>query len=68
MPKFKIIWWEKNWWESTIKAPTKEEAILKYYDYDEELYDRARETSDSYIERSQEIEAEEVDADTHSID
>lgn len=68
MPKFKITWWERNWWESTIEAPTKEDARIKYEDYDEQLYDKARETSDGFIERSADIDIEEVDADTHSID
>lgn len=44
MPRYKITWWERHRWESVVTAKDKEEALLKWSYWDNEISTYAKET------------------------
>lgn len=59
MKKYRVTWWETNRWETTVMANSKEEAIEKVKNFEDDTMELARETDDSWVE-SGDYEAEEV--------
>ena len=72
MAKYRVTWWEKNWWETFVEANSKEEAIQKWDDWTEEVSDGAQEAEDSFIDRSEAdaelVEFEEIQMDEPEFD
>lgn len=66
MPRYKLSWWERNWWEVEIEAKDKLEAQQKFDNWDESVHDHCHESDDSFIDRS-DLEIEEINANTNSI-
>lgn len=57
MPRFKLSWWERNWWEVEIEARDLQDAKDKWDNWDDSVHDNCYETD--FIDRS-DVEIEEV--------
>ena len=52
MPRYKLIWWERTWWEVEIEARDRLQAEQKFNDWDDAVADGCHESDDSYIDKS----------------
>lgn len=63
--KYRVFWWERNWWEAFVEANSKEEAIGKVEDWIPEVVDNMEEGE--FIDKG-DIDAELVEFENIQMD